>query len=137
MRILLATAVAIAPLMAAAGAQAEIVISTARTTPIQTSNATGTAADNIRIASGGSVAVASGAAVTLNSNNTVDLDSGSSITMDKSADGSTGILVNGGNTLNAAWRREVDLNPLTRQTEDHLEAVAAFMEKRQPTFSGS
>lgn len=46
-------------------------------------------------------------------------------------------LVNGGNTLNAAWRREVDLNPLTRQTEDHLEAVAAFMEKRQPTFSGN
>ena len=57
MRILLATAVAIAPLMVATGSQAEIVISNARTTPIQTSNATGTAADNIRIASGGSVAM--------------------------------------------------------------------------------
>ncbi|MCM2459363.1 enoyl-CoA hydratase/isomerase family protein [Pseudomonas sp. CG7] len=46
-------------------------------------------------------------------------------------------LVNGSNNISAAWRREVDLNPLTRQTEDHLEAVAAFMEKRQPTFSGN
>ena len=98
MRILLASAVAIAPLMVATGSQAEIVISNARTTPIQTSNATGTGPDNIRLASGGSVAVTSGAAVTLDSNHTVDLDSGSSITMDKSADGSTGLLVNGGNT---------------------------------------
>lgn len=46
-------------------------------------------------------------------------------------------LVNGSNTISAAWRREVDLNPLTRQTHDHLEAVTAFMEKRQPTFSGN
>lgn len=98
MRILLATAVAIAPLMVATGSQAEIVVSTARTTPIQTSTATGTGPDNIRIASGGSVAVASGAAVTLDSNHTVDIDSGGSILMDKSADGSTGLLVNGGNT---------------------------------------
>ena len=63
MRILLATAVAIAPLLAAAGAQAEIVISSDRTTPIRTSNATGTAADNIRIASGGSITLTSGTAV--------------------------------------------------------------------------
>ena len=102
MRILLATAVAIAPLLAVTGAQAEIVVSTARTTPIQTSNATGTAADNVRIASGGSIAVTSGTAVTLDSNNTVDLDSGGSITMAKSADGATGILVNGGNTGSVA-----------------------------------
>jgi len=121
MRILLATAVAIAPLMAAAGAQAEIVISTARTTPIQTSNATGTAADNIRIASGGSVAVASGAAVTLNSNNTVDLDSGSSITMDKSADGSTGILVNGGNTGSVIVGGTIIVND-TQETADIKDA---------------
>ncbi|KAK0351444.1 hypothetical protein LTR94_024947, partial [Friedmanniomyces endolithicus] len=98
MRILLASAVAIAPLLAATGAQAEIVISNARTTPIQTSNATGSAADNVRIASGGSIAVTSGAAVTLDSNHTVDLDSGSAITMAKAADGATGVLANGGNT---------------------------------------
>ena len=46
-------------------------------------------------------------------------------------------LVQGGNSIDAAWRREVDLNPLTRQTQDHQEAVAAFMEKRKPTFSGN
>ena len=104
MRILLATAVAIAPLMAAAGVQAqttptpETVISTARTTPISTSTATGTAPDNIRLASGGSIAVTSGAAVTIDSNHGVDMDSGSSITMAKAADGATGILAQGGTT---------------------------------------
>lgn len=98
MRKLLATAVAIAPMLVATGAQAEIVISNARTTPIQTSNATGSGPDNIRLASGGSIAVTSGTAVTVDSSHSIDLDSGSSITMEKSADGSTGILVNGGNT---------------------------------------
>ena len=98
MRILLATAVAIAPLMVAAGAHAEEVISTARTTPIATSTAKGTTPDSIRIASGGSVAVAAGAAVTIDSNHGVDLDSGSSITMAKAADGATGILAQGGTT---------------------------------------
>jgi hypothetical protein len=98
MRILLATAVAIAPLMAASGAQAEVVISNNRTSPIATANATGTAADNIRLANGGSITVNSGAAVTVNSSNSVDLDSGSQITMGNAANGATGILVNGGNT---------------------------------------
>jgi enoyl-CoA hydratase/carnithine racemase len=46
-------------------------------------------------------------------------------------------LVRGSDSVEAAWRRELDLNPLTRQTQDHLEAVAAFMEKRQPNFSGN
>lgn len=46
-------------------------------------------------------------------------------------------LIHGGNAVESAWRREVDLNPLTRQTLDHQEAVAAFMEKRKPTFSGN
>ena len=117
MRILLATAVAIAPLMAATGSQAEIVISNARTTPIQTSNATGTGPDNIRLASGGSVAVASGAAVTLDSNHSVDLDSGSSIIMDKSADGSTGLLVNGGNTGSVTVGGAITVND-TQETAD-------------------
>ncbi len=100
MRILLASAVAIAPLMAASGAYAEVVVSNARTTPIATSTATGSAPDNIRLASGGSVAVTSGAAVTVDSSHSVDLDSGSAITMEKAADGATGILVNGGTAGN-------------------------------------
>ncbi|MCY1538080.1 Crotonyl-CoA hydratase [compost metagenome] len=46
-------------------------------------------------------------------------------------------LVRGSGSIEAAWRREVDLNPLTRQTQDHKEAVAAFLEKRRPNFSGN
>ena len=100
MRILLASAVAIAPLLAASGAMAEVVISTARTTPIATSNAAGSAPDAIRIASGGAVNVSSGAAVTLDSSHGVDIDSGGGITMTNAANGAVGILANGGNTGN-------------------------------------
>ncbi|WP_269513357.1 autotransporter outer membrane beta-barrel domain-containing protein [Brevundimonas subvibrioides] len=96
MRRLLATAVALAPLMAVTAARAEVVISTTRTTPIQTSNATGTARDDIRFASGGSIAVTSGVAVTVDTNNSIDLDSGSTITLANSADGATAILVGPG-----------------------------------------
>lgn len=46
-------------------------------------------------------------------------------------------LVNAGNSIEDAWRLEVDLNPLTRQTSDHAEAVAAFMEKRKAVFTGT
>lgn len=98
MRILLATAVAIAPLMAATGAMAEVVISTARTTPITTGNATGSGPDDISIAAGGSVAVTSGTAVTVNSNNKFSTVAGGSVTMANAADGSTAILVNPGVT---------------------------------------
>ena len=100
MRIMLATAVAIAPLMAASGAMAEVVISTARTTPITTANATGSGPDSIRMASGGSIAINSGVAVTVNSSHGFDMDSGSSITMANAANGATAVLVNGGNTAN-------------------------------------
>lgn len=98
MRKLLATAVAIAPLMIASGAHAEIVISTTRTTPIQTSNATGTAADAIRIASGGAINVLTGNLVTLDSSHNITVDSGGSIGGVNTASGTTGILANGGNT---------------------------------------
>ena len=84
--------------MAATGAHAEVVISNARTTPIVTSTATGTAADNIRIAGGGSISVNTGVLVTVDSNNNIDLDSGSSLTMANSANGSTAILVGPGAT---------------------------------------
>ncbi len=102
MRILLATAVALAPLLAAAGAQAQVVISTSRTSPISTSNATGSAADSIRFASGGGVSVTSGTAVTVDSSHNITTDSGSNISLINAADGATGILVNGGNTSNLA-----------------------------------
>lgn len=98
MRILLATAVAIAPLMAAVGAEAQVVIENERTTPIVTSTASNGSAADVQIKSGGNVKVASGAAVTVDSDNDVDIDSGGSITMADAADGATGVLVQGGNS---------------------------------------
>jgi hypothetical protein len=98
MRILLATAVAIAPLMIASGALAEVVISTARTTPITTANATGSGPDDIRISAGGSIAVLSGAAVTVNSDDDFTLEGTGTITLSPAADGATGVLVNAGVT---------------------------------------
>jgi hypothetical protein len=100
MRILLATAAAIAPLMIASGAMAEVVISTARTTPITTSNATGSGPDAIRIATGGAINLSSGVAVTVDSSHGFDMDSGGGITMATAANGATGVLVNGGNAAN-------------------------------------
>ncbi|MBU1384398.1 MAG: autotransporter outer membrane beta-barrel domain-containing protein [Alphaproteobacteria bacterium] len=109
MRILLASAVAVAPLLAASGAMAEIVISTARTTPITTANATGTGPDSIRMASGGSIAVNTGVAVTVNSSHSFKMDAGSSITMASTADNSTAVLVNGGNTANVSIAGAISL----------------------------
>lgn len=100
MRILLATAVAIAPLMAATGAMAEVVINTARTTPITTGNATGSGPDDVKITTGGSLVLTSGVGVTVDSDNDFAIDGTGSISMVKSADGSTAILVNPGVTSN-------------------------------------
>lgn len=109
MRILLATAVALAPLLAAAGAQAQVVISTLRTSPISTSNATGTAADSIRFASGGGVNVTSGTAVTIDSSHNVTTESGSTINLLNAADGTIGIQVNGGNTANLTLAGQISV----------------------------
>ena len=100
MRILLATAVAIAPLMVASGAMAEVVISTARTTPITTSNATGSGADNIRMTAGGSITVNSGVGVTVDSSHNFVMEAGGITIANASPAGSTGLLINGGNTAN-------------------------------------
>lgn len=110
MRILLATAVAIAPLMAATGAMAEVVISTGRTTPITTSNATGSGPDNIRIASGGGISITSGAAVTVDSNNTFTVDSGGGVSMLNAADGATAVLVNPGLTTTITIGGSLNIN---------------------------
>ncbi len=100
MRLFYATAAALAPLLFAAGAQAQVVINTSRTTPIQTSNANSGAPANIEIASGGVINLTSGTAVTVDSNNTFTLSAGGAITFTNAADGATGVLVNGGLTTN-------------------------------------
>ena len=98
MRLLYATAAACAPLLFAAGAQAQVVINTTRTTPIQTSNANNGAAADVQIASGGQINLSSGTSVTIDSNNTFTLSTGGSITFINAANGATGVLVNGGVT---------------------------------------
>ena len=96
MRILLATAVAIAPLMAATGAMAEVVITTTRTTPITTGNATGSGPDSIRIDSGGAITVTSGTAATIDTSHNFSIAGSGRIAMENSASGSTALLVNPG-----------------------------------------
>ena len=110
MRILLATAVAIAPLMMASGAMAEVVIATARTTPITTSNATGSGPDDIRIASGGAINLASGAAVTVDTGRNLTIDTGGAVNMSLAADGATGVLVNPGVTSSLTINGSVNVS---------------------------
>lgn len=100
MRILLATAVAIAPLLAASQAAADVVINTTRTTPVRTSTATGTGPDNIEITTSGLIALTTGTAVTVDSSNNLSITGTGAISMANADSGATGILVNPGLTTN-------------------------------------
>ena len=83
--------------MAASGAMAEVVVSTARTTPITTLNATGSGPDSIRLTGGGSIILNSGVAVTVNSSHNFTMEGGT-ISIDNAPPGATGVLIEGGNT---------------------------------------
>jgi hypothetical protein len=95
-KVLVAT-VAAAPILALAfGAYAETSVTTARTTPIATSTATGTAADDIRVTADGSIKpTTAGAIVTLDSNNKVT-NLGTLATV--GVNDSVGVLILGGKT---------------------------------------
>lgn len=99
MRIKLAAAVALGPLLIASGASAETVINNERTTPISTATANNGAPDDIRVANTGEILVNTGVAVTINSSHSFDNDGGQ-ITMEDAADGATAVLAQGGNTAN-------------------------------------
>jgi enoyl-CoA hydratase/carnithine racemase len=45
-------------------------------------------------------------------------------------------LTSGADNMDAALRAEIDYQPILRQSQDHLEAARAFMEKRDPVFTG-
>lgn len=99
MRKLLAAAVALAPLALAAGAaQAQVVIDDARTTPIQTSTADDGDPADVTVEEGGSIELDDGTAITLDSDNDVVVEAGAGVVFEDAADGSTGILAEGGNT---------------------------------------
>lgn len=95
-KVLVAT-VAAAPLLAMGfAAMAETSVSTARTTPIATSTATGSAADDIKITTDGSIKpTAAGAIVTIDSNNTVTNQGTLSTT---GVNDGVGVLIIGGKT---------------------------------------
>ena len=95
MRRLLATAVALAPLMTAAGAHGRGRDFDRPHDADHHLHRDRYGARRHPLATGGSIAVNTGSAVTVDSNNSIDLDSGSSIVMANSADGSTAILVAG------------------------------------------
>ena len=95
-KVLVAT-VAAAPLLAMGfAAMAETSVSNARTTPIATSTATGSAADDIKVTSDGSIKpTAAGAIVTIDSNNKVT-NAGTLST--SGVNDSVGVLIIGGKT---------------------------------------
>lgn len=95
-KVLVAT-VAAAPLLAMAfAASAETTVSNARTTPIATSTATGSAADDIRVTADGSIKpTAAGAIVTIDSNN--KLTNAGTLSTNNVSD-SVGVLILGGRT---------------------------------------
>ena len=109
-KVLVAT-VAAAPILALAfGASAETSISTARTTPVATSTATGSAPDDIRVTADGSIKpTTAGAIVTLDSNNKV-VNLGTLATV--GVNDSVGVLILGGKTGAVGRARRISAKPL-------------------------
>jgi len=92
----LAAAVALAPLVLASTAEAQVTISGSRTAPVLTSTVSSGAASDLTLSDGGSISVTSGTALTGDSDNAIVLESGSAITMEDADDDVTGILLRGG-----------------------------------------
>lgn len=118
MRYLYATAAAVAPLLFACAANAQVAIDTSRSTPITTANPAGNGPDDIIITSGGTLAVQSGAAVTVNSDNDFSINANGNITMDNAADGATAVLIEGGFATNITIAGSITvLDSLTETTD--------------------
>ncbi|WP_297513569.1 autotransporter outer membrane beta-barrel domain-containing protein [uncultured Caulobacter sp.] len=126
-KVLVAT-VAAAPLLAMGfAALAETSVSSARTTPIATSTATGSAADDIKITSDGSIKpTAAGAIVTIDSNNKVT-NAGTLST--NNVDDSVGVLIIGGKTgsltNSAAISLSEDYTPTDTNNDGNLDGPFA------------
>ena len=126
-KVLVAT-VAAAPLLALGfAASAETTVTTARTTPIATSTATTSAADDVRITADGSIKpTTAGAIVTLDSNNKV-VNAGTLQTTGVS--NSVGVLVIGGKTGSVtnslAITLDEDYTPTDTDSDGDLDGVFA------------
>jgi len=128
MRIQLAAAVALAPLMMASGAAAQTVITNERTTPIATATANNGAPDSIRIGNGGVIRLSSGNAVTVNSSHGLTLDSGGRILIENAADGATGVLILGGNSASIVNNGSINIvdNVTATDADSDGDADGAF-----------
>ncbi|WP_296818278.1 autotransporter domain-containing protein [Brevundimonas sp.] len=115
MRIKLAAAVALAPMMIASGAAAQVVISNERTTPIATATANNGSPSDIQITNAGTIRVATGAAVTVNSSNSVT--NAGRILMENADDGATGVLLLGGNTANFTNNGQINITDNVTNTD--------------------
>ena len=93
-----ATAAAIAPLVLASAAQAQVDIGSARKSPLLTSTVSSGSAADVTVSEDGSVVMTGGVAITGDSDNDIVLEEGSLITMEEAEDGDTGILLNAGQT---------------------------------------
>ena len=114
-----ALAVALAPLMAASGAIAQVVISTTQTTPVVTSTALG--GGDLRIEEDGAIELSSGVAITRDSTSQVVMDEGSVIQFEDAADGSTGILLRGGHAGALVVGGVISITDTLDETEDEDE----------------
>ncbi len=93
-----ATAAAVAPLVLASAAHAQVDIGSKKTAPILTSTVSSGSAADVTVSEDGSVVMTGGVAITGDSDNDIVLEEGSLITMDEAEDGDTGILLEAGNT---------------------------------------
>ncbi|MDP3400639.1 MAG: autotransporter outer membrane beta-barrel domain-containing protein, partial [Brevundimonas sp.] len=118
MRYLYATAAAIAPLLFACGANAQVTISSSRTTPITTANPAGSGPADIIIASGGTITLTSGTAVTVNSDNDFSISAGGNITMSNAASDSIAVLIQGGNTADITIAGSITITDSLGQSTD-------------------
>ena len=102
--------------LAGAGGQAfaATTISTATTAPVKTS-----VAGDLTVASAGSITLTSGNAVTVDSNNSVTLNG--KIDMLKSANGSTGILIDGGHTGNLTIGANITVTDDYKPTDTNVD----------------
>ena len=90
-------------------------ISTATTAPVKTS-----VAGDLTVTSAGSITLTSGNAVTVDSNNSVTLNG--KIDMLKSANGSTGILIDGGHTGNLTIGANITVTDDYKPTDTNVDA---------------
>ncbi len=119
MRAMLAASVALGALVIATGAQAATTIGD-KSQPVDTATANNGQPDDITIT--GTITVKSGTAVTLDSNNSITISG--SVNMNSTANGSTGVLVEGGKTGNLTNNGGITLTDGSSRKDTNSDGLA-------------